>query len=266
MFEVDLTGMVALVTGGATGIGAAVCRSLASANAQIALNYYPNPANPQEKPGDAERVAESIRAAGGVVELFAGDVADTNQDREMIEKVIERFGRLDILINNAMKGRTEKTLDLTTRMFEEMLAVNVIGPFALAQAAIPHMLKQGGGSIVFMSSSAVVNGGGETPAYPACKGALEGMAKNFVKEFAAGGIRTNVVRPSVIVTPTQRERYSDEAWNKYMAAVPTHTPGTPEDVADLITFLSDPVKARYLNGGTFHVDGGRIYQIHPISN
>jgi NAD(P)-dependent dehydrogenase (short-subunit alcohol dehydrogenase family) len=265
-FEINLTGKVALVTGGATGIGAATCIALARAGATIALNCFPDKNNTQEKPADAENVVRTIRKMGGTVEMFPGDVSDEAWDKRVVEDIVGRWGRIDILVNNAVLFRRAKMLELTTDVFRRMFEVNVMGPFVLSQACIPHMLKQGGGSIIFISSSNVVNGGGDTPAYPACKGALEGMMKNMVKEFGKKAIRTNVIRPSVIVTPPFIKRYTEEQWNAYLSCIPTARAGKPEDVANLIVYLCDDEKAAYLNGGVYHVDGARIHQIHPTSN
>lgn len=266
MYEIDLSGKVALVTGGATNIGAACAVRLAQAGARVAINCFPDPANPQEKSEDAENVAKAIRSAGGLAEIFPCDVGDEAACEKMVADMIALWGRVDILVNNAVLFKKDKMLDLTREAFQRMFEVNVLGPFALCRACIPDMLKRSDGAIFFMSSSNVVNGGGDSPAYPACKGALEGMMKNIVKEFGKRGIRCNSLRPSVILTPNMLERHGKEGFEKYVSFIPTPRAGTCDDVAHMVVFLSDSEKAGYLNGGVFHIDGARIYQIHPTSN
>ena len=263
MFQIDLRGKVALVTGGATNIGAACCIRLAQAGAKVAINCYPDPSNPQESSADAEKVLKTILDSGGEAMIFPCDVGVEAQCKEMVQKIADQWGGVDILVNNAVQFGHKKMLDLGREEFLRMFEVNVLGAFTLSKEVIPYMLEKKDGSIIMMSSSNVVNGGGDTPAYPACKAAMEGLMKNMVKEFGPKGIRTNAIRPSVIYTTSMQARYTEQELDDYVKCIPTTRVGLPDDVGNLVVFLCDSEKAAYLNGGLFHVDGARIYQVHP---
>ena len=252
---IDLNGQVALVTGGATGIGAETCRQLALAGASVAINHYPGERDRNAVIG----VLEDIHQAGGEAVAYPCDVSEPVGVKAMVADIVRRWGGIDILINNAMVGVIARGEDVTEEMFHQLMNVNVGGSLYCSQACIPHMIKRGAGSIVMISSSSFINGGGGSCIYPATKGAMEGLLKGLVSEYARYNIRINGIRPAVIDTEIMRSRYSEEEWNKYIGKMPMGRAGTVLDVANLIVFLSDKARAGFINGEIVNIDGARIH-------
>ncbi|MBQ9827545.1 MAG: SDR family NAD(P)-dependent oxidoreductase, partial [Lachnospiraceae bacterium] len=194
MTKHDFNGKTVLITGAATGIGAQCCRQFAEAGAFVALNYYPGERDEKE----SAKLVEEIRAAGGKIERYGVDVSIEEDVYHMIDEIVEKTGRIDVVVNNAMTGYRAPFDELTSEMLWHMMRVNFGGAFYTCKRAIPYMLKQGSGNVVMVSSSAFINGGGATAAYPAAKGAMEGLMSGLVNEYAKYGLRFNTVRPSVV--------------------------------------------------------------------
>lgn len=257
-WTIDLTGQVSLVTGGATGIGAATCRSYAEAGSHVAVNYYPSDRDREE----AAKLLEELAGLGVESIGIECDVTDEAGVAKMIEQIIATWGRIDNVFSNA--GLTIPTglmheTDYDT--FQQIYKIALDGSFLVLRACLPHMLAQGAGDIVLMGSGTVLNGGGSSVAYPAGKAALEGMMAEMVNEYAPKGIRVNLVRPMVIDTAFMRQRYTKAGWDEYVSHLPIKRGGTPEDIANLVVFLSDRERSGYIVGEAVNIDGGRIYHV-----
>lgn len=250
-------GQVVLVTGGATGIGAKACEMFALEGAKVAVNHAPTD---RDRDACAQLVAH-IASAGGSAAGFECDIAVRADVRQMVGRIAEKFGQVDILVSNAVTGVLKNAIDLSEEDFERMLKVNVGGALWCTQACLPGMLEKGKGSVLYISSNAVVNGGGGSVMYPASKGALEGMMNGLIYEWGKSGVRFNIVRPGPTNTPTQRFRYTHEQWRQYQGRLPMGRAGEPEEVASAILFMCDNENAGIINGATLSVDGARTYHV-----
>ena len=242
---------VALVTGAGRGIGRVIALVLGRAGVRVVVNDI--------NPDTADRTAAEIRDAGGESMSYVADVANKHAVQAMINEAIERWGRLDILINNAGVEPTASVLKMDFWDWERTLAVNLTGTFLCSQSAGRVMQQQGGGVIVNISSI----GGPAIPlrdrsAYCASKAGQVGFTKECAREFAAYGIRVNAVLPGVIETEMTAHRRSDPAQlQQWLADIPQGRLGQPEDVACLVLFLCSD-DAAYITGQAIHVDGGKV--------
>ena len=254
-FEISLKGKVALVTGGAKGIGAEICRQMALAGADIVINHHHT---------DSDRMAaleleKQLTGYGAAVLKCEADVSREPEVKEMMGAVIGKFGRLDILVNNAAILSPSKFEEMSYEKWKSVLDVNLNGVFLVTRHAVPYMLEKKSGSILMISSGTAINGGGGGANYPASKAGLEGMAKQLAKEYASRGIRVNVIQPAVIDTELLRQRYpTDEDIMEYGKRIPIGRVGKPSDIAYSIVFLASD-KASYITGASLLVDGGRTY-------
>lgn len=258
-WNISLKGRVALVTGGARGIGAATCRQLACAGADIIINY----SHSGKGKTAAGKLEKELAELGVGVMLCEADVSKEQEVIAMVDQAIARFGHIDILVNNAGVCPIAKFEEMTYQLWQDSLDVILNGTFLVTRYVIPHMLAAHAGSIIMISSNATLNGGGGGAHYPAAKAGMEGLAKQLVKEYAAYGIRVNVIQPSVIDTDMLRERYpTDEDVKAYGRKVPIGRVGQPVDVANAVVFLASD-KAGYICGVSLLVDGGRAYYCTP---
>jgi 3-oxoacyl-[acyl-carrier protein] reductase len=251
-FQADLKGKVALVTGGASGIGLATVRQFAACGARVAVNHLP---------GDAQAAAAiaSLAAEGFLVISAPGNVSDSDECPAMVEKVISDQGRLDFLINNAGTSGTTTPIDfadldaMTEDFWQTLLSTNLIGPFRCTKAA-SKALKLSRGSVVNTASRAGVTTRGSSLAYAASKAALINATKSLARALAPD-VRVNAVAPGIVDTPwTQpwpEERKKSAAALSFLNRV-----GTPDDIAEVILFLA--AGASYVNGQTIVLDGGSM--------
>jgi 3-oxoacyl-[acyl-carrier protein] reductase len=242
-----LEGTVALVTGGGTGIGRAACLGLAREGAAVAVNY-------SRSEVEAEATASEIRAAGGRAVTVQADVSDNAAVEAMVRRVVEEWGRLDLLVNNA--GTTyfveHAELDaLTEEMWDRMLAVNLKGAFFCCRAAVRVMRRQGAGRIVNVASVAGLTGRGSSIGYCASKAGMISVTKSLALALAPE-ILVNAVAPGFVETRWTAGR--DEFRARNLAATPLERVATPEDVADAILYLA---KTDFVTGQVLTVDGGR---------
>jgi NAD(P)-dependent dehydrogenase (short-subunit alcohol dehydrogenase family) len=244
-----LDGKVALITGGNVGIGEAIAKLFTREGAAVVITG--------RRKDRLERVVGEIERKGGRALAVAGSVTEDTHAREAVAQTVRTFGRLDILVNNAGIGDFGKKIHETDdATWQRVLDINVTGVFRMTRAAIPEMLKAGGGAIVNISSIASLVGIPMLPAYAASKGALDALTRAIAVDYAAQGIRCNVVNPGLIETPMAESLLSDpaktaEVLSHYLIA----RPGKPEEVAKMVLYLASD-DASWVTGSTFTIDGG----------
>jgi NAD(P)-dependent dehydrogenase (short-subunit alcohol dehydrogenase family) len=251
--EMDFSGAVVLVTGGTSGIGAAVARAFGDAGASVLLTGR-----------DAERgaeVAADIASDGGAAEFVAADITEGSACRDLVETALARFERLDVLVNNAGIIHRADAVETTDEQWDQTMAVNLTAAFRMSRAAIPAMRKGGGGAIVNIASDWALVGGKSAVAYCTSKGGLLLMTKAMALDHAQENIRVNAVCPTDIMTPMLSGEFraaglSDEEGLAASADfIPMGRVGTPEEVARAVLFLASD-QASFMTGVGLPVDGG----------
>jgi 3-oxoacyl-[acyl-carrier protein] reductase len=246
-----LEGRVALVTGAGGGIGYATALALGELGMDVAVHYF---RNAEGANGAVAKLKEIRRAA----ETFEADLSQGDQARQMVRSVEERFGKIDVLVNNAGDLIERRPLpEMSEELWRKVLDLNLSSAFFCTQAVAPGMIARHGGAIVNVSSLAAHNGGGPGAfAYAAAKGALISFTKAIAKELAPSGIRVNAVAPALIGATHFHERYTPaQAFENVVKTIPLGRAGTPEDVARVIAFLASDDSA-YLAGETIDISGG----------
>lgn len=239
---------VALVTGAARGIGRQAALTLAERGYAIAANDLVEPVETTEKLRETDTETLSI----------TGDVSDESAVREMVAKVVDSFGRIDVLVNNAGLMAINPAEETALGDWRRMLEVNLTGPFLMSREFGKIMLEQGSGSIVNISSVAGLLGVSDRAAYNASKHGLIGLTRTLAAEWGGRGVRVNAVCPGWV--KTERD-VGDQGDGNYSDAdiegrVPMGRFATPEDIASAVAFLADPDQSGYVNGHTLSVDGG----------
>jgi NAD(P)-dependent dehydrogenase (short-subunit alcohol dehydrogenase family) len=247
-------GRVALVTGGALGIGEATCKLLAAEGAAVAVTDL--------KDNEGKKVAEEIKRDGGTAEYWHLDVSDEDQVRKVVADVNGRFGKLDILINNAgISGANKPTHEISEKEWDQVLSVNVKGVFFCTKHTIPLMRKAGGGSIINLSSIYGIISSQDVPPYHASKGAVRIMSKTDAILYAKDGIRVNSVHPGFIWTPmveafAESQPGGAEEFRQTLDKLhPIGHVGKPEDIAYGILFLASD-ESSFVTGSELVIDGG----------
>ncbi|MEW6750273.1 MAG: 3-oxoacyl-ACP reductase FabG [Candidatus Latescibacterota bacterium] len=238
-----LSGRVALVTGGGRGIGRAICQALARAGASVA-------AADVDLAG-AEETVSGLPAPGLALRL---DVATPESAQAGIDQVMERYGRLDVLVNNAGITRDGLLMRMSEADWDLVLAVNLKGVFNCSKAAVRPMMKARWGRIISISSVVGVNGNPGQANYAASKAGVIGLTKTLARELASRNITANAVAPGFIETD-MTAKLSPEARTAMLSQVPLGRPGTPQDVAEAVLFLASE-QASYITGQVLHVNGG----------
>jgi NAD(P)-dependent dehydrogenase (short-subunit alcohol dehydrogenase family) len=244
----ELKGRVALVTGAARGIGAATARTLAERGAAVILTDVLD--------DEGERLASELCADGHDAMYAHLDVADEEQWRAVVDRGIELFGGLHILVNNAGIGTFPDVESETVEGYNHLVAINQTGTWLGMRTAIPQLRRAGGGSIVNLSSIfGTVGGFGGSVAYHASKGAVRLMTKNAAVRYAKEGIRVNSVHPGFIETPMIAPIHGTDLEPAILQATPMGRLGRAEEVAEAIAFLASDA-ASYITGSELYVDGG----------
>ena len=250
----DLVGKVAVVTGSATGIGAATAVALARRGANVVVNYSKSEA-------DAHATAERVRDCGNAALIVQGNVAEDVDCRRLAAAALEAWGRIDILVNNAGTTKFAAHNDLaalSAEDFANIYAVNVIGAFQMIRACREALAKAGGGAVVNVSSIAATTGLGSSVAYAASKGALNTMTLSLARALAPE-IRVNAVCPGYVATPWFSRRFGEAASSRLAESVaqgnPLRSVASPEDIANAILFLATPDSGQ-ITGETLLVDSG----------
>lgn len=242
--DLGLSGKVALVTGGARGIGGAISQTLAAAGARVAVHFY-------QGAREAERLAETLPGS----QTYAVDLSSETGPGDLVERVTADFGKVNVLVNNAAVLIGAR-MDTTTLLdWERTIRLNLTVPFLLAQLVLPSMMSEGGGSIVNIASIAGVNGGNAGPAYGASKGGLISLTKYMARECGRFGVRVNAVAPTLTDTEMIRQPAMQEAVQRQLTANPLGRLAEPSEIAGAVLFLCSSL-ATYINGECVAVWGG----------
>jgi 3-oxoacyl-[acyl-carrier protein] reductase len=253
---VDLSGKVALVTGGGQGIGEGIVRVFAAAGAKVAI------ATRSEANGRA--VADSVVKSGGVAWLNRTDVGRHSEVKRVVAETVARFGRLDIVVHNAAVYPVIPIEQLSAEDLDLTLSVNLKAGFWLIQEALPHLRKQGGGRILFTSSVTGPNVAMPgTAHYAASKGGMNGLIRTAALEYARQNITVNGVEPGYILTPAMQALGGPEALEQMASQIPIGRLGDPVDIAHSMLFLASDAAA-YITGQTIVVDGGSTLPESPV--
>lgn len=249
-----LQDQVAMVTGATSGIGEAIARRFAAEGAQVAV------VGRNRERGDA--VVSSIKQSGGKAHFFATDVTSDDAVRDLLQAVLERFGTLSIVVNNAGLSVPGTVVDITPAQWDEVFSLNVRSAYLVSHHAMPHLLTRGDGSVINISSEAGLKGLKDRAAYCAAKAALVGLTKAMAVDHSANGIRINCICPGTIETP-MISRLIDEHANpramkdEFLQRRLTPYLGTPEDIAEAALYFALPGN-RYATGAILSVDGGSL--------
>jgi len=244
---IDLTGKVALVTGGSRGIGRAIAEKLASLGARVVVNYHSNEAA-------ANEVVEEIRSAGGEAIAVRGDVRNPEDARRMVKTALDTFGRLDILVNNAGTTRDNLLALMKEEDWDLVLETNLKGTYQVTKAAIRSMMKQRSGRIINITSVAGVAGNPGQTNYSAAKAGIIGFTKSLAKEIGPRNITVNAVAPGYVPTDLTAD-LPEELIQRAVELTPLGRLGTVEDVANVVAFLASD-EAGFITGQVLRVDGG----------
>ena len=243
----EFDGRVALVTGGARGMGRAIIELLASRGAQVAVNDL-----------DPEATAAAAHAIGNDSLAVAGDVADPNRVRAIVAQVADHYGRLDVLVNNAGIAYHRSIYEITDEEWSRVFAVNVQAVFTFIQSASKPMAANGYGRVVNFSSTAGKNVSTVAGAhYTASKAAVLGITRASALELAAHGITVNAVCPGMIDTQMIKDAWPQERIDAYIPSIPLQRMGQPSEVAELVAFLASE-RAGYITGAAVDITGGEL--------
>ncbi|MFC2074898.1 SDR family NAD(P)-dependent oxidoreductase [Bdellovibrionota bacterium] len=242
-----LTEKVAIITGGGTGIGRATAIRFMEEGANVVI------AGRRKEPLD--EVVQEGRAISGSISAIRGDVSIDGDCKKIVAAAFDKFKRIDILVNNAGVSFRAPTHEMVEGEWHNVMNTNLTGAWLLSKAAIPHMLKAGGGSIVNVSSILGERGASEMAAYCASKGGLVLLTKSMATEYGPKNIRCNVVCPGLVETALtakfRASKYAEESAKKY----PLQRFGKPEEVANAILFFASD-ESRWITGANLDVDGG----------
>ena len=246
---IDLKGKTAIVTGAGRGIGKAIALKLASFGANIVVNDIPSST-------DADETAKQIEALGVEALVYKGDVRSFEDVSEMVKNTLDKFGSVDILINNAGITRDNLIMRMDEKDFDDVIAINLKGAFNCIKAVTRPMMKQRSGAIVNMASVVGVMGNAGQANYCASKAGLIGLTKSTAKELSSRGIRANAIAPGFIES-AMTDKLSDEVKAQYFKSIPLARFGKAEDIANTVAFLVSDM-ASYITGQVINIDGGLL--------
>lgn len=246
----ELTGQVALVTGASRGIGRAIALALSEAGAAVMVNY-------QSQARAAAEVVAEITARGGRAAAWQADVADPAACEAMVNQTYAQFGRVDILINNAGHASQNLLSDTGVAEWDRLMAVHLRGVYACSRSALRHMLSQGYGRIITISSIWGITGAAMEVAYSAAKAGQIGFTKALAQEVGPAGITVNAVAPGAVQTDMIEVLEPGPALQEWLARTPVGRLGTPAEIAALVRFLAGP-NAGFITGQVISPNGGVV--------
>ncbi len=248
-----LDGKVSIITGGSSGIGRGTALLFAAEGSKVVV------ADVDDRGG--EETLALIGESGGDALFVHVDVSRSSQVREVVRQAIHRYGSLDLLINVAgRQAEVPHLVDVTEEEWDLVMDVNLKGIFLACKYAVPHMLDQGGGSIVNVASSVVLRGSSFSLPYSVSKAGVVQLTKTVSSQYASLGIRSNCVVPGLVDTPgSQGVEGAAGVFDEAVARIPVGRAGVPEDVARLILYLASD-DAAYVSGSAYIIDGGRNVQ------
>lgn len=245
-----LKDMVAIVTGGDSGIGRAVALLFAREGADVVISYLP------EEQSDAEETKQAIEAEGREAMLVPGDVRDPDFCRQLVERTVESFGKLDILVNNAaFQQHIPNIEDLTEEQWDRTFKTNIYGYFHMAKSALPHMKE--GGVIINTGSITGLDGSKALLDYSATKGAIHAFTKSLAQNVVSRGIRVNCVAPGPVWTPLNPADQPPEDVAQFGSQVPMQRPAQPEEIAPAYVYFASNADSSYVTGEILTLLGGR---------
>jgi len=246
---IDLTDRKVLITGGSRGIGRAAAVLFAKAGADVAVNYNKNRV-------EAERVVAEVQKLGRDALAVQGDVASFSAAQRNVEEVMERFGRIDVLVNNAGIWEYGAIHEMTPDQWRRTLDINLNGVFHFTRLVVPIMMRQRSGRIIHVSSTAGQRGEAFHSHYAAAKGAIISFTKSLAPELAEYGILVNCVAPGWVNTDMSAEALVAER-ETILQTIPLKRPGEPEEIAGAILYLASDL-ATYVTGEILNVNGGSV--------
>ncbi len=241
--EARFTGKVALITGGGTGIGAAIAKLFGQGGAKVAICG--------RRAAVVQQRAEGLSEAGYIVHAIVGDVA--SDAGAIVQETVDTFGQLDILVNNAAISAGMPIEEMTLSRWQHVMAVNLDAAFALVHHALPHLMATKG-NILHISSISAISGEVDDVAYVASKAGLEGFNRKLALELAGVGVRSNVIRPGLIHTEAF-DAMPPDFFESQVPLIPLQRIGRPEDIAEAAAFLCSAA-ANFITGSVLTVDGG----------
>ena len=247
-----LEGKVTVISGADSGIGRAVAVHFAREGARVAMLYL----SPEKEGADARETEQEISAAGGEVLGFAGDIGDEAFCRKVIDEVTGKWGRIDVLVNNAAEQHPQEKLeDISAEQWQRTFQTNVFGMFLLTRAALPHMPE--GGSIINTTSVTAYKGSPQLIDYSATKGAIVAYTRSLAMNLASRNIRVNGVAPGPIWTPLIPSTFTEDQVAEFGSNTPMQRPGQPAELAPAYVYLACR-DSSYVSGQVLHVNGGTV--------
>lgn len=240
---------VALITGGDSGIGRAVAVLFAREGADVAITYLP------EEQSDADETREAVLAEGKIAHLIAGDLTDLDFCKEAVEATVARFGKLDILVNNAAFQQHQKSLtEISEEQWDQTFETNIYSYFRVTKAAMPHLKK--GSAIVNCGSITGLEGSKHLLDYSATKGAIHAFTKSLAQNLIEKGIRVNCVAPGPVWTPLNPSDKPAKEVAEFGADTPLKRPAQPEEIAPAFVYFASEVDSSYVTGEVLTLLGG----------
>ena len=240
---------MALVTGGATGIGAATVAALAADKVSVALQY-------SSSENEAKQISEQLNSKGLKVEIFRADLSQKDSVDKLVANVKAKLGDIDILINNAGLMSDASIIEMSDELWDQALNINLTAAFKLIRACAPSMVIKKWGRIINISSQVALVGSANHAHYAAAKAGLLGLTYSAAKEYGASGVTVNAVLPGRIQTNMIAQR-SKGRLDEWLAQTPLNRLGKPEEVAGMINFLASEM-ASYVTGAAINVNGGLV--------
>ena len=250
--QLDFADQVVLVTGASSGIGAAVAKGFAALGARVVLHY-------NRGHDAAKEVQRGIEAAGGRASTAAADLGTRGSAAALVDNVLDEYGRIDVLVNNAGDlFRRAPVSETSDEDFDRIIALNLASVVATCRQVIPAMRRQGGGAIVNLTSIAArTGGGGGSVLYATAKGGLSTFTRGLARELAHEGILVNAVAPGIITTPFHRHT-ADDQMRAMVDGIPMGRGGDPQECVGAVLFLASTALSSYVTGQVLEVNGGQL--------